>query len=192
MHCSNTMDLNCQNRKNSCDHLERSEIKITPPRNSWELGIAPRWKISKRCISGKGVRTNGDCETCHGHPVASTVWCFRWRSRTRKRLVAWAACIAIHALRRKQELYVLVDIPSSQFQSVQMIGNNKCCSGLELEFEHTCACFDFVRREISPSIELMHCLKRSTRNSSMKSKKRTLNRMQIHYAIYTDTVSFSC
>lgn len=190
MYCSNTMDLNCQNRKNSCDHLERSEIKITPPRNSWEVGIAPRWKISKRCISGKGVRTNGDCETCHGHPVASTVWCFRWRSRTRKRLVAWAACIAIHALRRKQELYSLI-FPRHNL-SVQMIGNNKCCSGLELEFEHTCACFDFVRREISLSIELMHCLKRSTRNSSMKSKKRTLNRMQIHYAIYTDTVSFSC
>lgn len=186
--------------KNSCDHLERSEIKITPPleileslesrhvekyRNGvFRAKVFARTGIAKRVMAILLHPRFG--AFADDHVLVSD----SWRGRRVLRFT--------RSGESKSCTYSLI-FPRHNL-SVQMIGNNKCCSGLELEFEHICACFDFVRREISLSIELMRralfktirAIRVSTRNSSMKSKKRTLNRMQIHYAIYTDTVSFSC
>lgn len=177
--------------KNSCDRLERSEIKITPPEILESLESRHVEKYRNGVFRAKVFARTGIAKRVMAILLHPRFGAFAddhvlvsdsWRGRRVLRFT--------RSGESKSCTYSLI-FPRHNL-SVQMIGNDKCCSGLELEFEHTCACFDFVRREISLSIELMHCLKRSTRNSSMKSKKRRLNRMQIHYAIYTDTVSFSC
>lgn len=193
MYCSNTIDLNCQEKsKKQLWSSRKVRDKNHPPpeileslesrhvekyRNGvFRAKVFARTGIAKRVMAILLHPRFG--AFADDHVLVSD----SWRGRRVLRFT--------RSGESKSCTYSLI-FPRHNL-SVQMIGNNKCCSGLELEFEHTCACFDFVRREISLSIELMHCLKRSTRNSSMKSKKRTLNRMQIHYAIYTDTVSFSC